>query len=390
VPFLFRPALKLTCVAASLLALARGQNATPTSTADAANLPPELAALLVQPAWSISSSARVAFGYKDNVLLSHADEERSGFARGGFDTMLWHVPKLPDGRIDYFVFAGGEGTRYFSSASVDHEERAFLRAQWRYQIPQRFKCALDLKGYYDDQIFDVSDTDVRRLVAELKVRGATLGPSLHWDFFPSLWLEAEGFGKRERDRDGVLANRTADGALRFGWHHGERVELSVAGMERFRHYDYRKLFSSVGRELDDTYLKIREREGEVRLVIGWDAAWKTTMRAGVLRYIDNGSGFFNYHQRGVTQEIEWERGRWSASAEASARRLAYDVQAIGYGSPTPLVKDEFSTELRLARKLSARWSIFGEYTWERRRSNDPIAAYNVNEGLLGIRWNWEK
>jgi hypothetical protein len=28
--------------------------------------------------------------------------------------------------------------------------------------------------------------------------------------------------------------------------------------------------------------------------------------------------------------------------------------------------------------------------WERNRSNEVIASYYLNEGLLGIRWSWEK
>jgi len=54
------------------------------------------------------------------------------------------------------------------------------------------------------------------------------------------------------------------------------------------------------------------------------------------------------------------------------------------------VKEEFSAQLRVERKLGERWTIYTEYNWERNRCNDPIASYNMNEGLLGVRWSWEK
>jgi hypothetical protein len=40
--------------------------------------------------------------------------------------------------------------------------------------------------------------------------------------------------------------------------------------------------------------------------------------------------------------------------------------------------------------LSPQWGVFAAYKWERWRSNDRIASYVMNEGLLGLRWSWEK
>jgi hypothetical protein len=380
--------LLLAVVSATALAVGRAEAASSASAP--ASLPPGIAALLAQPAWSRTFTVHAGVGYKDNVLLSRSGEERSAFLRGGFDTMLWHVPSVPGGS-DYLVFLGGEGTRYFSSASVDHELQAFFRTQWRRRFGDSLKLTLDGIGYYNDAIFDVSDTDVRRVVAELKVAGATVGPILHWDATPAWWIEAQAMGKRERDRDSAISNYTGDGSFRVGWHRGERVEISAAAMERLRDFDHRDQFSAAGRELTDTHLKVREQEGEGRIVIGWDQAahWKTTTRLGVLHYTDNGSGYFNYHRRSVGQMIEWSRGPWLISAEGSAKRLEYEVQTEGFGlTPPPLVKDEFNVDVDVERKVSTRWTLVAHYGWERRRSNDPIAPYVVNESLLGVRWSW--
>ena len=59
-------------------------------------------------------------------------------------------------------------------------------------------------------------------------------------------------------------------------------------------------------------------------------------------------------------------------------------------APPPRVRDAFFARVLLERKLGAKWTVYAEYTWERNRCNDPLAAYSLNEGLLGIRWNWEK
>ena len=67
------------------------------------------------------------------------------------------------------------------------------------------------------------------------------------------------------------------------------------------------------------------------------------------------------------------------------------MQTVGFGlAPPPRVRDEFTAELRAERQVTKRWAIFVRFEWERSRSNDPLSCYVVNEGLLGVRWSWDK
>jgi hypothetical protein len=64
---------------------------------------------------------------------------------------------------------------------------------------------------------------------------------------------------------------------------------------------------------------------------------------------------------------------------------------VGFGlDPAARLRDEFSADVRVEHQWSERWTVFGQYAWERSRSNDRFASYVVNEGLLGVRWSWEK
>jgi hypothetical protein len=140
-------------------------------------------------------------------------------------------------------------------------------------------------------------------------------------------------------------------------------------------------------------LKIAEREGEFRFDIAWDEAarWQTTTRASLLDYRDNGSGYFNFREQRVAQELEWDAEPWLVSIAGSASRIDYEAQKVGLGiDPPARLRDEYGGRFQVARKLNSRWTIYGGYTWERCRSNDPLASYTVNEGLLGMRWSWEK
>jgi hypothetical protein len=343
------------------------------------------------PAWGGAASVETGFGYKDNLLLSHTGEEGSAFIRSGVDASAIHL-RLGD-RTDYsFGFAAG-GTHYFSGGSVDHDAHASALARWRWHEGEVFKFTFDLQGYYQDQVFDVSDTELQRVVAQLKVAGAIAGPTVRWRFLPWLWLEGRAVGNR-RSYQETEFNHTMDaGTVRLGWRPGSRFELSLAGTARTRHYDSHPQYSVSGRPLTGTLLKIFEREAELLAEVTWDRAehWKTKTFVGRCDFRDNGSGYSNYREGRLEQDLDWAAGNWLVHAEGEAKHQLYAVQTVGVGfSPTPRVKDIFSAQLRVERKLTERWALFGEFNWDRNRCNDPIASYNMNEGLLGVRWNWEK
>lgn len=391
VPALRRFLLRAVIAIGSALVAARGQTA---KVPDAAAPPDriDVAALIASlPAWSTTDSVHVGFGYKDNLLLSHTAEESSGFVRGGFDTLLMHA-RL-DQPAEYSFGVNAEGTRYFSGTTVDHEAQAIAAAEWRYHLGNGFTLTLDGRGYYLDQIFDVSDTDVQRVVAQLQVLGAIVGPTLRWSFLRSWWVEVQGNGKRDTYRDGLNNSRVGEGIARLGWRPGARFEASVATSDRVRNYDQRSQYSVSGRPLTGTELKIQQRETEARIEVTWDAQsrWKTTTRGGQLNYRDDGSGYFNYHQRKIEQDLDWVAGVWTVHVEGVAKRLDFNVQTVGLGlNPPPRIKDEFTAQARMDRKVSAHWTVYAEFNWDRNRCNDPIESYNMNEGLLGARWNWDK
>src|SRR5690349_22139343 len=93
VTVVLRSLVRVACALGFVLTVARGQasaSASGTSATPAASVAALLASL---PSWSASTSLYSGFGYDDNVVLSHADEERSAFALGGFDALLLHTPR---------------------------------------------------------------------------------------------------------------------------------------------------------------------------------------------------------------------------------------------------------------------------------------------------------
>jgi len=357
----------------------------------ATSVPPDMASFLrALPKWTVFTALNASYGYKDNLLLSYADEERSAFVRGSADLMLMRAPRGP---FEYTLFFDAERTHYFTAPTSDHDAKVWIRTEPAYRLGKKWRLGLPLTGFYYDQVFDQSDTDVERLIARTKVEGVMAGPTVRWDFHPSWWIEAQAVGQKKRYEDGSNDGRTGEGNLSLAWSAGSRFEATISGGRRWRDFAQRSQYSASGRELPGTELKISEREGELRFDIWWDEAtrWKTTTRASHLRYRDNGSGFFDFREEKVAQELKWTDGPWLVRVKGSASRLDFGVQTVGVGiDPPSRVKDEFTGDFHIERQLSKRWTVFGTYMWERSRSNDEFTSYTMNEGLLGIRWSWEK
>jgi hypothetical protein len=383
---LTRRALSLGCalIVAPSVAFAQAGSAKGSSLADLA------AFLAAQPKWSYSTAVKASYGYKDNLLLSFADEERSPFVRGSVDLLLL---RMPTDRFDFSFFAEVEGTRYTAGKAVKDDGKIWLRTEPGYHLGETLTVQLPVTGYYNDQVFDVSDTEVERLVAELKVTGVIVAPTVRWDLHPAWWVEAQAIGHRKRYDDHVNDGDVGEGALRLGWKRGDWLEVQLAGVQRWRDFKSRAQYTAPGRELPETQLKISEREAEFRVNVTWDEAarWETSTVVSLLHYRDNGSGFFNFREEKVAHELEWSSAPWRVRLSGSAGRVDFGVQTVGLGiNPPARVRDEFVGELHVERKLSDRWKVFGGYIWERSRSNDPVASYTVNEGLLGVRWSWDK
>jgi len=363
--------------------------------AQAAPAPPPpatVAALLASlPKWSATVSLETSYGYKDNLLLSYAGEEHSAFARGGVEAVLL---RIPTGQFDYSLYLQADRTWFFTGRTMDHEAQAWLVTEPAYRCGEVLRISLPLTTYYTDRILDVSDSDVERLVAKLKETGGMAGPTLRWTISPTWWLEAQAVGQRRTYEDHAYNSNLGEGDLRLGWAPLERLELRLSGAERWRNFARRAQYSSAGRELPGTHLKAAEREAELRADVKWDEAahWRTTTRLSGSWYRDNGpAGYFNYNERKSAQDLEWQGEAWSVRLTGLARRIDYLVQTVGFGiRPPARLRDEYSAEVHVERKLSKQWTIFGTYQWERSRSNDRFASYNANEGLLGVRWSWEK
>ena len=347
------------------------------------------AALILPPpsTWTASAELTGTIGYKDNLLLSSYAPESSAFAGAAADLMWWH---LPQGPVDYVVYLNADGRRYFSGQAVDHEAFAALFGEWRRRLPDQGQFAFDLRGFYSDRVLDISDTAVQRVVAPIKVSGVNTGPVLRWNFSPRWWGEWSALGAQTAYAGAANNHAAAEGGAKLGFKASEHWSAVFAAQRRERAYVRRRQYSVSGRELEGTRLRVVEDESTFRLEYE-RASLQTSLRAAHVRFADNGIGYLGYRRDRLASEVEWKQGDWRWELEASVARKIYAVQTVGFGIVTPYRReDEVATRLRVERRINARWLALVELSTERVRSNDALSAYHSKEGLLGLRWNWEK
>lgn len=342
------------------------------------------------PEWSWSAALESGVGYRDNLLLSSTAEERSGFLHAAAEFLFLRAP----GRgLEASVFLQTEGRRFWSGRTVRHEASAWLQAEPAWRPAPAWKWSLPLSAYYDDRVFDVSDTDVERLIAETRVAGLLGGPQLRWDFADRWHAEAQVAGDRVRYEDGVNDAEVVRGLFRIGWRPLPAWEAKAAVWQRARAYARRVQYSAAGRPLLGTRLRAEETEGEISVAFRWGPAerWRAIGRVGGRRLGDNGAGYFDHRETRWEQQLEWSDDRWKLRAEVGLRALRFGVQTVGLGiDPPSRRRTELSGTLRVERHLAGDWSVIVLASREHVRSNDPLGAYRVNEGLLALRRGWER
>lgn len=368
-------------------ALAPGwlQAADSTATGLPADLQAELDALQ-RRTWYPSTSARASVGWRDNVLLSPFAPMAREFARGEVDAMV--LRPMRD-HWEFVSFFNGDVLRYFSPPpETGGEQQWSLHTEGRWQPIDAVRLALKATGYLRDMVIDLSESESRRVVAPTRVRGGIVGTTTRlalpagFGFEPSVQVKRTDYRAYAGDYDEVRSGG------RLEWRRTDSLALSAAWYEVRRGYAQRQQFTAGGRELANTHLRFRQRDGELKARTRWSAAgdWSLAVTGGRLENRDGASGYFDYDQQRARLESDWRRGRWRLSIDAEAKRMDYLVQTVGAGiAPPPRISEDYETTLRGERELNPRWTIFAEHRWERSRSNELEFSYRANTVLAGVQ-----
>jgi hypothetical protein len=362
-------------------------NPTAASTPLPAELQAELDAL-ARATWHPSASARASIGWRDNVLLSPFAAIERGFARGELEAIL--LRPMRD-RWQFISFLNGDVLRYFTPPSETRGEQQWsLHTEGRWQPITAARLALKGATYLRDMVIDLSETEGSRVVAPTHVRGGyaiaatrlTLG---RVQLEPSVQVKRTDYREYSGDYDEVRSG------ARLEWKPSTAFAISAAWFEGRRSYDERVEYNAGGRPLPGTHLRFRQRDAELKVRTAWSLAgeWMLTGTAGQLENRDRASSYFDYDQKRVRLELEWDRARWQINLDGEAKRMDYLVQTVGAGiAPPARISDDYEVTLRTERELDDRWTVFAEHRWERSRSNELEFRYRANTVLAGVERNF--
>ena len=376
----FFVAIPTLCVAGPLLAVE-------PSTAD---LEKELAALAEIPNWSLTTMLSAASGYKDNILLSSSNPVGSGFFRGEAEATLL---RLPTAGLDGYVFLNVIETRFFSAQQTDHERTAFLVGEVRWEPSDALKWSFQAQGYHQDQVFDVSTTEISLDTSVLKITGFSLMPGVRWNFRPQWWLDVKAVARSDsydRDLDGY---DDGEARIRVGQSWGHGSDWSFGGGRRWRAHDSREQFSTGGRPLSGTILKARLTEFGTQLnwVLDAEKRWQVNGALWREQNRDNGTGYFDYDRDLIMVGATWAQDPWEIQLGFSRSDYEFPVQLVGIGiAPEHRRKKETRVTIDLKRRLAETWELFGRFETERSTSNDDRSRFRVNSGYVGISWSWDQ
>ncbi|MEK7676130.1 MAG: hypothetical protein AAB676_09900 [Verrucomicrobiota bacterium] len=337
--------------------------------------------------WDKVFNVRVGMGYRDNVLLSHFNPEGSAFVSSRLEALFW---RLPVDATEFLFFVSGDDLRYLSGGQVDKEQSLISQAKLTRYLAHGWQGGLSLDYSYQNQVIDVSATEADVAAVQLQGHGLTIRPSLKKSFEKSFYLELEGPATRQYLRQPLDDYWEAGPRLTLGRPYGQRSELALSYGWTRRWYDDRWQSATDGTRIPGTLLEFQSHETELAWRHHWDEKrrWRTVTKLGFELNEDNGSGYFDYTRRWLSQQILYQASSWELSGEVKVGRYDFEVQTVGAADSARRSKTDVTFALRGEKSLLSSLKLFAQFEHERSLSNEASYEYTLNTVSGGVDWEF--
>jgi hypothetical protein len=339
------------------------------------------------PMWVHSVGVRGAFGYKDNVTLSHTGAQASAFWQSGLEAVVF---RLPTHGWQFNFYASAEDVRYFDAPSVDSEQVVMAMAQAAKDLGRGWKSTWGLNYLFQNQVFDLSATYTNRGSIG-QVLGHTLSPRGNVrKQFGAFWAEAEAVGTRQL-LDAPLDSFWLVGPRALlGYGYGRGSEVTLAYQWSHLAYDTREQVDTAGAAIPGTELALRMQGVELALSQVWDEKrrWQTTTRLGYEANLDNGSGFYDYDVFRFVQQLRFRTPTWEITAQVRVGYYDYATQTVIATDNSPRERTWITASLRAEKKLTSHWRLHAAYYFDRSRSDLDFDDYRANMVLGGVGYEF--
>jgi hypothetical protein len=348
-------------------------------------VPAELADVLPRlPVWDVTFNVRGGGGYKDNVLLSAAAPESSGFLLAGLDAFLF---RLPVSGTEFSAMVTGDFRRYLETPEAEKEQSVFAGLDFKQALGAGWKAGAAAQYFYFDQVFDASTTEDPDLgIVKAVGHSFILRPNVTRQFGTATTAVFEGLADWQFYEEPLDSYEDFGARLLVRHETRWRATFEVAYEFDHRPYDTRKETTTTGVSIPDSHLTYQYQRMEGWWRQRWDAAgrWRTALRLGAELNHDNGSGYYDYVRVLGSAQIRYVRDRWEVQASLRLNRYDYDVQTTDFDNPELRHKGTFVAGVRAEWEFVKRLRVFAEFEREQSDGNDAADRYTANTVFGGL------
>ena len=333
--------------------------------------------------WRQSASLRVGVGYKDNVTLSSFQPQGSAFEMTSVDAMIF---RMPWNDWQFSMMAMGSDARYFNrSIGIDTEQNAAASAQLTWFLGKKWRSVSTLQYIYMNQVMDVSATYGTAVRQQVLGHGVIFKEGLRKDA-GKYWMELNLSGSRYFFREPLDSFWQAGPQLTLGRTYGHGSEVSLSYQAASVLYDSREHTDLTGLPVTGTHLRYLPQTAEVAWMHHWDAKrrWRSSTRLSFETSADNGSGYFDYQQYRLTEQLRYRVSGWELSAQATLAYYEFPHQPVSTIDSRARHRTSFVAGLRGEKRLSKHWRVYAAYDYEQSFSNLDVEQYEANTVSGGI------
>ena len=340
------------------------------------------------PLWYTDINVRSGFGYKDNVTLSSGNPQGSPFWTAGGDVLVY---RLPSGGWQFSGFASFDNVGYFdTSTGVDNERIATAMAQATKELGQDWKMGAGASYMFQDQVFDVSATQTSQYTNTEVLGNSVVGRWFVRKDLKPYWVDAELSVTRQWLNAPLDSYLQTGPRLTVGRSYGQGSDVSLSYQWAWVGFDTREQVTADGFAEPGTSLRFQNHLVELTWHQGWGPKnpWHSTTRLGLSVNQDNGSGYFDFQEYRLAQQIKYKARTWEISAAGRLDYYDYPVQMVSDTDPSLRHQTLLGLTLRADKCFGKSWRVFATYAYDRSWSNLGSDAYQANTTSVNIEYRF--
>jgi hypothetical protein len=338
--------------------------------------------------WDKRVTLSSGIGYRNNVFLSPYDARGSAFFVNGLDLTVLRTP------LDGWQITGlitGDEFQYWRNLGTNSEYSFLASLRIERELPHGWHAALEWQGIDEKQVLDVTTSQAAPATALVQGYGISGDPSVRKDFKNGLWLQAEMPIRRWSLQTPLDDYWEFGPIVTLGDHFTRYSDLTFSYGASYQPHAAWVALDPYGRRLP-RHLQIFQDRAELAWHQYWDSRKRLRSATRVVFAYDedNGSGYFDFYQYQIVEDLLWQAKNWQIKGSAQQVYELYPVEGVGILNGQHLDRNFLNLSLDVERRVFKGLRGFAAMEYQRGRSNYAADAgdYTARTFSCGLRWEF--